>query len=127
MIIEKRTEKEYIMVDADMIAKYLVNHQHENKKRNYEDIPDLKCFDFLRKGFEENPWRNVKCFSTFDEPDIIYKVEEFYYDYMLDGYVIMMKYSDGKNKNIVCVHNVSMINCDIEILKIEKMKMISTF
>ena len=84
----------------------------------------MKCFDFLRKGFEENPWRNVKWFSTFDEPDIIYKVEEFYYDYMLDGYVIMMKYSDGKNKNTVCVYNVSMIVCDIETLKLEKMKMI---
>ena len=122
MNYEKRTDKEYLMVNGDLIEKIC---KHEFKTIN--DIPKPKCFDFLRKAFENNPWKNITYFSKFKDQDRIYKVENFYFDFIANGYVILMEYSYNDESFIDYCYNVSTFDIsDKMFLDINKMKMITT-
>lgn len=128
MIYEKREKDKYTMVDSKTIENYYEHHKQDNKLKGIDDIPKQKCFDFLRKGFENNPWKNIKYFADFHS-DSVYTVDGFYYDYLYNGYVIMMKYHNENNDYFYKpVFNISAFGNEevLDVLKLNEMKMLTS-
>lgn len=99
------------------------------KSRTYENIPDHKIFDFLRKAFENSPWRKIKRFKTNWGRE--FHVDELIWDYQKCGYVLNLKIHyhydpDDLEKISERIITVQDINClepyGGEIFDIEKEK-----